>query len=83
MVADRAGRQEEPFSDLLVGQARRGELGDLALLRGEAGAVRRAGPFAVDAGGAQLVRRPRGPWLGAELLKGVDGGPEVDAGVGR
>jgi hypothetical protein len=55
----------------------------LSLLGGEIGTVRRAGPLAVGAGGAQLVCRPFRPWLGSEVLKGVGGRREVGTGIGR
>ena len=82
VAADRAVREIEAFSDLLVGQSGGREAGDLVLLRGErlGGAVHARRRRSL-AGGPQLGGRATGPGGRAETLKRFEGGGELCAGA--
>src|ERR1700722_9904214 len=74
--------QVETFADLLVGQARRGERGDLMFLRGESGEPTAVGPDDSQSAGPQFVTGPDRPGPGPERFEGAEGGAEVGAGLG-
>ncbi len=78
---DRTRGEEEAGRDFLVGVARRGEQGDLALLRGEGGQAG-LGRGDGDAGGSQFPVRAVRPGGRSELAEGLRGGGQLTAGVG-
>src|SRR3954451_14677177 len=86
MPFDRAGADEESFSDVGVREARAGELCDLPLLRRQFGWVLHVGSLAHRfAGRRQLAPRPLGERLhsdrGQELVGGTQLLSSVDAAV--
>ena len=74
--------QVETFADLLVGQAGRGERGDLVFLGGQRGDPVAVGPDGGQPAGPQFVTGPDGPGPGPERFEGAEGGAEVGAGAG-
>src|ERR1700722_16794569 len=61
-------RHEEPFRDLPVREAGGGECGDLPLLGSEVSRSK----ILTGAGGTQFVTGPGRPWLGVQMLKGIE-----------